>query len=586
MRTNKLIYLAVILLLIQGLCFAQQNNNKLDSLKLELSKFIEKQMKSTKTVGLSLALVDNQDVVWSEGFGFADRENQIKATPNTIYRVGSISKLFTSASIMQLAEEGKLDIDSPIQNYIPEFKIKNRFENKESINPRNIMTHHSGLPSDIFFQFFSTNPEPFNSIVEHLNEEYTCTSPNTIFSYSNAGYSLLGVLTEKISHENFLDYTQKHLFVPLAMVNSSFSLKPEMENLYAKGYAKNKKFNEPMIRDVPAGMLHSNVLDLANFEKMTFNNGKFGENQIIGANTLREMQSKQNINCALDGGFQIGLCWFINPSDWKYAGNYAEHGGDTYVYHGQLSTLTDQKIGVIVLTNTDNGAVAIRTIADEVLKKYLKMKTGLANPQEEKKKQKPEYAKDNDKKLSEIAGDYIMGNELFVLLKKGNKLITKQKGAKIILRETNRGSYFMKAKILGLIPVKMRGTQLLPVKINGTEYISVINNEIDTLVIGVRSSKQRISDIWKNRVGNYKITNDTDSFKLISEPRVFEKNGYLQFEFKIFGDDKATGVLKPISENEAIIDGIGRNTGNTVFFNGNEIYFSGIRMQKTEDKKK
>jgi CubicO group peptidase (beta-lactamase class C family) len=576
----KFILLIAVTVIVTTTAFSQQKDERIDSLKKELANFILKKMKSSKTVGLSIAIVDNQDIVWAEGFGFADQVNQIKVSPSTIYRVGSVSKLFTAISVMQLAEKGKLNIDSPIQNYIPEFNIKSRLANQGVITPKNLLTHHSGIPSDIYHQFFSNNPEPFTKIVNYLNDEYTCTQPNTIFSYSNAGYSLLGVLVEKASNENFIDYTQKYLFDKMDMKNTSFKLNPEMEKLYSKGYSKKKEFNEPFIRDVPAGMLHTNVLDLSNFIKMTFNDGKFGDNQIIEKETLAKMQSQQNLDCILDGNFKIGLSWFINPSEWDYAGKYAEHGGDTYVYHAQLSTLTDHKIGVVVLTNTDKGAQIASSIADELLEKYLTYKTGLKSPKDDKKSKKTDYVKSNDKRLNELAGDYMIGEKLFVIQKQGKKLIAKQGPVKIIFRENKEGNFSLKARLLKFIPVNMSEWQISPKKMDETDYISMIHNKKDTMVVGVRISKQEIPEIWKERYGKYEITNDTSTFKLISKPRLFEKDGYMQIEISIFGEQGVSAVLKPISENEAIIQGIGRNTGGTLFYREDEIYFSGIQMTK------
>ena len=105
-------------------------------------------MKANRIIGLSIALVDDQSVVWEQGFGFADKEKKLPATPETIYRLGSISKLFTATAAMQLADQGKLDIDKPVEVYLPEFSIKSRFTDAHAITPRNIMTHHSGLPRD------------------------------------------------------------------------------------------------------------------------------------------------------------------------------------------------------------------------------------------------------------------------------------------------------------------------------------------------------------------------------------------------------------------------------------------------------
>jgi CubicO group peptidase (beta-lactamase class C family) len=140
--------------------------------KQYFSRLIKKEMKSHNIAGLSIALVDDQRIVWAAGFGYADKANNLPATPETVYGVGSISKLFTATAAMQLAEQGKLDIDKPLQTYLPEFSMKTRFTDPGPVTPRSIMTHHSSLPSDLRKGMWSKNPEPFTSVVDRIKDEY------------------------------------------------------------------------------------------------------------------------------------------------------------------------------------------------------------------------------------------------------------------------------------------------------------------------------------------------------------------------------------------------------------------------------
>ena len=117
--------------------------------------------RKNNVTGLSIALVDDKGLIWAQGFGYADKENKIPATPQTVYRVASISKLFTATAIMQLAEQGKINIDEPLTTYLPEFSIKTRFPGEGKITPRNLMTHHSGLPANFYKGIFSSNPATF-----------------------------------------------------------------------------------------------------------------------------------------------------------------------------------------------------------------------------------------------------------------------------------------------------------------------------------------------------------------------------------------------------------------------------------------
>ena len=159
--------------------------------------YIKEQMAEKDIVGLSIALVDDQKIVWQKGYGYADKSKQIKVTPQTRYRAGSITKLFNAMAVMKLVEDYKMNIDKPLKRYLPEFSIKSRFGSTDAITPRNIMSHHSGLPGDWLDRMFATNPLPYTEHVGLVKNEYVAYAPNTLLSYSNLGITLLGHAVEK-----------------------------------------------------------------------------------------------------------------------------------------------------------------------------------------------------------------------------------------------------------------------------------------------------------------------------------------------------------------------------------------------------
>lgn len=212
--------------------------------KQYISWQIKKEMKSRNITGVSIALVDDQRIVWAEGFGYADKANNVPATPETVYGVGSISKLFTATAAMQLVEQGKMDIDKPVQTYLPEFSIMTRFPDAGPVTPRNIMTHHSGLPSNLNKGMWSKNPEPFTNVVTRIKNDYVAYPPNFIFSYSNLGVTLLGHAIQNVSGRDFPGYMDESLFRPMNMNLSGFSVRPDMKPFLAKGYRNSKEIDE------------------------------------------------------------------------------------------------------------------------------------------------------------------------------------------------------------------------------------------------------------------------------------------------------------------------------------------------------
>ncbi|MDE2594845.1 MAG: beta-lactamase family protein, partial [Burkholderiales bacterium] len=207
-----------------------------DTVKAYLSKLINHEMRQGDVPGLSIALVDDQRVVWSQGFGYADQERRTPASAETIYRVGSISKLFTDMAALQLAEQGRLNVDLPVQTYLPNFSIKQRNGTATAITPRMLMTHHAGLPRDILKGFMTTAPEPFSHVVDQLRDEYADYPPGQTFSYSNLGITVLGSVVEQLSGEPFAARMQREVLLPMGMTHSAFETGVSSSALMAKGY--------------------------------------------------------------------------------------------------------------------------------------------------------------------------------------------------------------------------------------------------------------------------------------------------------------------------------------------------------------
>ncbi|MBP1734730.1 MAG: metal-dependent hydrolase, beta-lactamase superfamily lipoprotein, partial [Deltaproteobacteria bacterium] len=281
-----------------------------ECVKESISRLARKEMERNKVPGLSIALVDDKGLIWSQGFGYADRENKIPATPQTIYRVASISKLFTATVIMQLAEQGRVNIDESLTTYLPEFSIKTRFPGETRITPRNLMTHHSGLPANFYKGIFSTNPEPFTKVIHEIKDEYLAYPPEAVYSYSNLGVTLLGGVIERVSGKSYASYMDESILTPLGMDNSSFSLKPGM--VLAKGYKDGKATNGFGVRDLPASGLLSSAVDLGRFMQMVLAGGRSGERQIIKPETLAEMLRPQNTKVPLDMDIHTGLGWALD----------------------------------------------------------------------------------------------------------------------------------------------------------------------------------------------------------------------------------------------------------------------------------
>ncbi len=436
----------------------------------ELDKYITAKMKSEKVIGFSIAVVSDDKIVFSKGYGYADKENKIPVTPETIFRMGSISKLFTATSIMQLNEQGKLDIDKPLNTYLKDFSIKTRYKNSDIITLRNIMTHHSGLPSDRFKDMKTNNPISYKDLIIELQDQYTAFPPNFIFSYSNLAITLLGRVVEVVSGNDFISYVDKNILSPMDMKNSSFELKEHMKKINSKGYIKKQPVKQYKTYAVPAGLLYSNAEDMSKFIITILNQGEYNGKKVIKPETLKEMFTQQNETIELDYGYKMGLGWFFDDS-FDYAGRIYMHDGAWDDYRANLNILPKYKLGVITMTNSPKGTMLIYSAAQKALKLFLIAKAGLEKPDEPKVK--PPAAESISYSIADIkkfAGLYIMHPSyggLKIIEKKGKLFLSVDK-IKIELVPQDDGWFSMTLVLLKIFKQKLpQSGQLYFKEING-----------------------------------------------------------------------------------------------------------------------
>ncbi len=520
------------------------------------SQLIRYEMKQNAVEGLSIALVVDQRVVWAEGFGFADEEKAIPATADTLYRVGSISKLFTDTAAMQLAEQGKLDIDQPLQKYIPNFSIKSRFANTAEITPRQLMTHHSGLPRDRLKGFITASPAPFATLVDDIHDDYTAYPPGLMTSYSNLGISLLGVAIQNQSGMPFADYMQQSLLVPMGMTNSSFDTGLSASPLMAQGYKGRKVAVEPSLRDVPAGGLNSSVNDMSRFISMVFAGGAAGGHQIIQEKTLQEMLRPQNSAVALDFDTRVGLGWWLDAKgkpQLKNGGTVAAHNGATISFHSQLYILPEHKLGVIVLANSSTAGGVVEHVAIETLASALEAKSGIHQPepvkiQTDKKLPTPE-------EVHEFVGDYTTMIGLAQISACGDGLCAQTADTKFDLVHGSDGLFRLKYSLLGLIPIDLGFLGQVGLSrrtLDGRELLVARVGEQEALV-GQRITPPPNLEPWRRYLGEYENTNLGTDHKIIDRLKLIEERGYLFVE--VTAADFPTGkiLIKPVSATEGIL---------------------------------
>lgn len=545
-----------------------------------LSWLIDQEMSDNEITGVSIALIDDQKVIWQKGFGYADLENNVPATPETVYRAGSIAKVFTAAAAMQLADQGKINIDQPLKAALPEFSIKTRFPKAGPVTPRNIMMHHSGLPSNFFKGMFVRSPGRFDSVVTSLRDEHLSFPPNFVFSYSNVGMALLGATVQKVSGEPFDDYMAQHFFKPLGMMQSSFA-----SPAIAKAYDHNKPTEVFSLRDMPAANLLSNVVDLSQFVKMNFAEGQFGQSRILSSASVHEMLRVQNANLPLTFDAYVGLGWLLNGIEVPGGGIVASHGGSLPDSHSMMAILPDHKLGVVILSNSATSAVSVSKIAAEALQLMLEAKSGIRQPPT-RAVRSPERAP-NAEELRLFNGHFDTLVGLSKVSTASGSIDVEAVGHHFQLVPHEDGLLTLKYKILGMVPVSVGAFEDIRLSMASIDGRQIIVGRIggESLMFGEKILPTHIPDNFMDLVGNYEIIGKIDG---PSPDRIVlrEEDGILVGEVRF--PEKPELLLRigfsPISENEAIIAGLGSGRGDTLRLirenNEERLGFSGLQLRK------
>ncbi len=380
-----------------------------------LDKLIEREVRDKGLPALSIALVDDQTVVWAKGYGLADPEKKVPATADTVYRVGSVSKLFTDLAVMQLVERGTLDLDVPVTKFLPDFKPANPFGT--AITLRQLMTHRAGLvrESPIGNYFDPTEPS-LAKTVESLNKTELACAPETKLKYSNAGVAAVGLVLQETQKQTFPRYLTRTLLLPLGMTGSAFEPDPDVTRRLAKATMwtyHGREFPAPTFElgMAPAGCLYSNVNDLARFVKMLHSRGKLGEEVIVRPATLEEMWKPQFARKDEKQGF--GLGFMVGELDGR---RRVGHGGAIYGFATQLDCLPDDKLGVIVISSRDCANAVTSRIAETALTAMRAAKQGKRMPKVvETTRLKPEAAR-------KLAGRYKSGDKYLDLVDEYGRL--------------------------------------------------------------------------------------------------------------------------------------------------------------------
>lgn len=357
-RPWALLLLAPALLALRGQAPAPGDARAFEAIQ----KVVEKNLPAYDHAGISIAIVDGERALWSKHAGLASRETSKPVSSQTLFEMGSVSKVFTCVAVMQLQEQKKLDIDKPFQAYVPEFRVKSRFPaGAEAITIRMLMTHHSGIVTDDD-PWETTHPERFfyRALLDHVKGTELLFPPGQRWHYSSFGMNLLGLLVERVSGMDYAAYMNKHVLGPLEMPHASFDVHDLAQETIAEGYNYHPVWDKLPTEEIrPSGSLRTPVEEAAHLLSMVLNQGTFRGRQVLTPASVQEMLRIQGDDNPLDQGCYMGLgfrAWYGNV---RGTGSLPIFFHDGVARHRSFFTLIPTwKIGILVSVNDYNATPA------------------------------------------------------------------------------------------------------------------------------------------------------------------------------------------------------------------------------------
>lgn len=315
----------------------------------EVDAYIAREMRRQRLPGLSLGIVQGDRILYLKGYGQADSSGR-PVTPETPFGIGSIGKSITATAVLQLAEAGEIDLDAPIQRYIP-----TKYNGADFITVRQLLNQTSGFSQiSTFSNTLSSINDQYQDAIEKNAMSYAekflkqATLSEHPYRYSNANYVLLGYIVQQVSGQSYGDYVKEHIFNPLSMHNSFVTLDDAdvhgLATPYRRIFGYNVPYDGPYVfipGDAPAGYFYTSTVDMSHYLIAQINGGRYEDHSVLSSDGIRLMQTEP-----VPGTYAMG--WMTGRiNDWPVIGQ----PGGSVGFQAQTYIVPEQQLGVIVFAN-------------------------------------------------------------------------------------------------------------------------------------------------------------------------------------------------------------------------------------------
>jgi CubicO group peptidase (beta-lactamase class C family) len=329
-----------------------------DRYKQQLEPQLQQMVRDQNIPGLALGVIENGRLAYAGGFGVMKIGEPQPITSETLFHMASITKPFVATSVMQLWEQGKVDLDAPVTRYVPYFRLHD--SRYSQITVRQMLSHISGMPDveDYGWDKPEYDDGALERYVRSLGDQDLRWDPGTKFAYSNMAFEVLGDLVAIVSGVSFEDYVDAHILKPLGMRTSTLLVKEADPAKLAAGHhrvdgslrvVKNYPYNRP---HTPSSDLHSNIVDMARWAMANMNRGELDGHRILKASTYDVMWKPVQLGT---GTSPVGISWFIGQIDGRKT---ISHSGGDDGFRTKLLMFPDQKVAIVFMTNCEHAQLA------------------------------------------------------------------------------------------------------------------------------------------------------------------------------------------------------------------------------------
>lgn len=393
----------------------------------ELERTIEAEMTATKTPAASFAVVSGDKIIFARGFGKISAENETAVTADTLFRMGSTTKMFTAAALVGLSEQGKIKLDAPVGNY-----LKNLTPKISTLTAHQILSQSSGL-RDLPPTVFSNDDAALKQNILVWKDDVFFSEPSRIYSYSSANYWLAGLLTEEIHGKSYADALAEIVFRPLGMTRSTIRPTEAMTFPLALGHDV-KNGAATVIRPIdnnaakyPGGSMFSSANELSRFALAMLNGGRIDGKQILAAPVVENLMKPQFYLPGGDRAFYgYGLLGFDDRGV-----KTVSHGGASRGYGSTIFFAPEQKIAIVVLANTSGQTLP--KSRQKAMQMLLPFKTQPA--------EQPKKLETSAEDIKNFVGRYEHAPQSWEVYAKDGKLFVKANDKDFELKKMNKNEF-------------------------------------------------------------------------------------------------------------------------------------------------